>query len=255
MRKRLIIASLATATLFTACTSTVPDAKSTSPSTSSSASASAKPEKAVVTPRTLAKDKITEPMPANVDEFGGISLGKDLRAGTKNEGAKVVRVFSDPYCPFCIKFETQYGKELEDLAKAGKITLVYHPNYRFQDIKFSTQSLQALYWVAAHEPDKFVAFQHALYGESAPKVTAEKRTEPDVAVIKTAADKAGIAPDKFANMQTMIQNDVYKKLLMQTREQFLADGFKYIPAVMIDGNAYSNISDGRFAPVMEELKK
>lgn len=66
-------------------------------------------------------------VPSVVLSDGSWSYGKGMVAGTVNDGAKVLDVFFDYSCHFCVAFETLHADEITDLVNAGTVTLVLHP--------------------------------------------------------------------------------------------------------------------------------
>lgn len=139
-------------------------------------------------PGTLAIEDV--PGPAAADADGGIPVGPGLVAGTRSDpDAVVVEVLFDYRCPYCLTFEQVNGPELERLADAGAITLVYRP-VSFLDRaegsrQFSTRAATAAAIVADRAPEHFVAFHTALLGaQPEPGVGP---TDEDIAAVARAA--------------------------------------------------------------------
>lgn len=201
-------------------------------------------------------------MPTNMDEYGGISLGQNLVAGTKNDGAPVVTIYSDPFCPYCNLLEQEYGKRLESMAQSGKITLVNQPNLRFAETQFSPLSLQAEVWFAANHPDKYKEFHSRLYADIAGPVTTrdgepvshEERVEPAMSRVYELAGAVGLTQDDVAKLRADIEANPYRSLLEQLRQRFLDDGFKYVPTVMIDDMQLEDYSEGKLGKILDEIE-
>ncbi|KMY23067.1 hypothetical protein ACU19_06295 [Actinobaculum suis] len=200
-------------------------------------------------------------MPANMDEYGGISFGKDLVAGTKNEGKPVVTIYSDPWCPYCVLLLDKYGERLTEMTKAEQITLVVQPNLRFAEYQFSPVAEQAELWMAANQPDKYFDYHTRLYhdvsmpfvvhdGEPIPR---DKRDEPAVSRVYELASTVGVSDADIEKMKSDLASNPYRSLLEQLRQRFLDDGFKYVPTILVDGLHLENYKDGKFDTVLDEI--
>jgi protein-disulfide isomerase len=136
--------------------------------------------------------------PEGAFEGGGILLGRDLVPGgdaPAADEAVTVEIVSDFLCPWCALMEEAHGQQLAAKARAGEIRLVIHPvnNAVLADINdhYSWRSMLAADTVAALEPDKFWAFQAALWANQ-PK---ESKTSGDLTdqAIADLAKEAGVS--------------------------------------------------------------
>ncbi len=146
----------------------------------------------------------TGPVPANMNTYGGIVLGKDgaviapvttettvdinsagpaptapaekatdleeigIEATADGEPVQTV-IYFDFMCPFCGQFEQQYGAQLKQLASEGKVTVEYRP-LGFLDrfsggTNYSSRSGAAAACVADVAPDKFQPFLDKLFAD------------------------------------------------------------------------------------------
>ncbi|WP_251445580.1 MULTISPECIES: DsbA family protein [unclassified Microbacterium] len=94
-------------------------------------------------------------------------INSETGAVTTGSGKEKVAVFVDFQCPVCKSFETQFGADLQKLAKEDKITLEYHPIAildRFsQGTNYSSRAAAASYAVAQENPDKFLDYLNILF--------------------------------------------------------------------------------------------
>ena len=103
--------------------------------------------------------------PDGSDLSGGIVAGAE-GVGEPNEGAPVVRVYSDFLCSFCAAFEGLNGPVLDELREAGSATVVYHPVGYLNSSsngEYSTRAAQAMAVVADEAQEQFTAFWAALF--------------------------------------------------------------------------------------------
>ncbi|MFG6286215.1 DsbA family protein [Actinotignum schaalii] len=223
-----------------------------------SATPSATQEPAHLVPIQRGGNVVTEKIPAPLDQWGGISIGADGVAGSVNEGKPVVRVYSDYWCPWCNDLVRDHGEELIQMAKDGKITLVYHPNMRFEESPYSVKGEQAEVWFAVNAPDKYLDFHELLYKEGSIPVVKHvdraQRQQPDPALIEEFATRVGLDNAQLESLRATLAGDEYLPLLKQLREQFLADGMKYIPAVVIDEKLVSDPNNGNLDQFLAPLK-
>lgn len=141
-----------------------------------------------------------KPTPSNTstalttDEDPGISLGKDLVAGTKNEGATQVDIYFDYACSHCNHLGNDYGAELGEAAKAGDITLVYHP-VSIMSTLFSYTGAAAEFFVAENEPDKYFVFHELLHEKIMTPYMNGDLNDPRAQNIVDIAKEAGVSEE------------------------------------------------------------
>lgn len=78
----------------------------------------------------------------------------------------VVEIYYDYTCNFCNDLEQIHSQEFQDLATSGQAVLVYRPVLTHNG-PLALPGNEVAYWVAAHEPEKFMAFQEHLQALSA----------------------------------------------------------------------------------------
>lgn len=208
---------------------------------------------------------ITTQAPANVTEYGGISLGKELTAGTKNDGVPQVDIYFDYACPACSQLGNEYGVALGEAAKKGDITLVYHP-VRIHGIPFASTGAGAEFFVAENEPDKYFAFHELMHEKLMTAYLEEKISAPSARDVVTIAKEAGVSEEncekllqELTDMEKALENEdtappPLLTWIAEVTQQFAADsqlsrtdGSYGTPSVYIDGvmsNSWStDISD------------
>lgn len=200
-----------------------------------------------------AEKVITTPAPANVTEYGGISLGKELKAGTKNEGVPQVDIYFDYACPACGQLGNKYGVALGEAAKRGDITLVYHP-VRIHGIPFASTGAGAEFFVAENEPDKYFTFHELVHEKLMTPYLEGKTSDPSARDVVNIAKEAGVSEEncekllqELTEMEKALENEdtASSPLLtwiIEITQQFAADsqlsrtdGSYGTPSVYIDG--------------------
>lgn len=184
---------------------------------------------------------------------GGITLGKDLVAGTENTGATRVDIYFDYTCGYCELLLDEFDTALSDATKAGNITLVYHPILVHQNNPFAYTGAGAEHFIASNEPEKYLTF-HALMHEkiTAPYMNGEI-SEPAVQDIVQIAREAGLSEENcttLSNELTQLENYVLSdnppeasallRLIIDETNQFIDNGGTGTPTVIIDGIAAEN---------------
>ncbi|UCN14193.1 thioredoxin domain-containing protein [Cellulomonas iranensis] len=106
--------------------------------------------------------------PDVADDAGGVPVSSE-GVGTAVPDDVEVQVYFDFMCPYCGMFDRANGAELERLAEAGGVTVVYK-NISFLDgtsrgTFYSTRAANAAAVVAAQDPEHYVDFVSALYTE------------------------------------------------------------------------------------------
>ncbi|MBR5951074.1 MAG: thioredoxin domain-containing protein [Actinomycetaceae bacterium] len=180
----------------------------------------------------------------------GITLGKDLKAGTVNTGARQIDIYFDYACSHCNHLGNDYGTGLGEAAKAGNITLVYHP-VAIMNTLFSYTGASAEFFVAENEPDKYYVF-HELLHEKVMTPYMKGELNPQTDDIIAVAREAGVSEtniDKLSKELTTIEDSLLKgdssnitpllEKVLDTTEQFVNEsitstGSAGTPTVYID---------------------
>lgn len=208
---------------------------------------------------------ITSVTPANVTEWGGISVGKDGKAGTKNENAeKVIDLYFDYGCSHCNELEDEFGDKIGELVKNGKATLILHP-LTIMGTQYSYFGANAELFIAENAPEIYYDFHvnahkkltSPMWEEMIKKQREAKEKNEDFNgiqgpsledIVKVATD-LGLSPDKAENMKTALQQaslaqvngesqyvpGAYAKHLQEYVNQFVKDGNTGTPAVYVNG--------------------
>lgn len=127
--------------------------------------------------------------PAAADDRGGIPISA-AGVGVAGEGDVVVDVYADPWCPWCQRFDEQYGDALMDLVDQGGVTVVHRP-LAFLDARFggtySTRVVNALAVVADASPEHYVDVLHALMAAQPPTDEPGGLSDDEIARIAVVA--------------------------------------------------------------------
>ncbi|MBR5951073.1 MAG: thioredoxin domain-containing protein [Actinomycetaceae bacterium] len=200
---------------------------------------------------------ITMEAPKNVTEYGGIPLGKDLKAGTVNEGVPQIDIYFDYSCHHCNDLSNEYGAALTEAAQKGEITLVYHPVASMQGL-FSFTGAVAEFYVASNEPEKYLKFHDLLHEKLMTPYMAKTIETPQAKDIGTIARQAGLSDSTYQGLMeelTATENALLKDqskassipLLIWVSEvtnQFIKDSEaldnKGTPTVYFDGKKLDN---------------
>lgn len=181
----------------------------------------------------------------------GISLGKELVARTHNEGATQIDIYFDYSCSHCNHLGNDYGTGLGEAAKAGDITLVYHP-VAIMGTLFSYTGAGAELFVAENEPDKYFAFHELLHEKIMTPYMNGDLTDPSAQNIVDIAREAGVSEaqcetllKELTDMEDILrQNDQSRSTPLLTQviettnrfveESMAATGGAGTPTVYID---------------------
>jgi len=191
-----------------------------------------------------ATDPGTAPAGAGINqETGAIAVGS---------GSQTLDTYIDFMCPICNQFETTYGPEILDLANAGTITLNIHPisilDRYSQGTKYSTRSANAMYCVAAADPDKVVPFMQAMY-KNQPEENSTGLTDQQIIDIAKGVGVTGI--------DSCVTDGTYAQFVTAMTEKTpIQPGSNGIgtPTLAINGNVISNQTipaKGQFATLFQ----
>lgn len=176
----------------------------------------------------------SDEMPQHVRKDGSITIGADLTAGSVNEGAPVVSVFFDYYCPHCQEFEELHKEELNDLVTSGEITLALY-SVKILGSSWTDDVNNALACVLNHEPEKVMDFHAAafdLYGQAAAQGSAALLTIENLVAV---AQEAGISETTTAEFAQNAEANTYEKFTELTTQTFTDGGLTGTPSVMVNG--------------------
>ncbi len=140
------------------------------------------------------------PAPSTAREDGAITVGPGGVAGTEATaaGAVEVTVVYDYECVWCGRFENTNGPVLKSLTDTGSVTVAYRPiSMMNQRAQFSTRAGNAAAIVADAAPDKFVAFNEALFAVQEGETFASPSGLKDERIAEIAAS-VGVPADVTA---------------------------------------------------------
>ncbi|MDQ4490776.1 thioredoxin domain-containing protein [Sinomonas sp. ASV486] len=205
----------------------------------------------------------TGPRAANMNQYGGITLGKDtavtpvpastvnvadvptasskptqgqaanapgIAASAKGEPVKVV-IYVDFICPICKQFEDTYATTLNQDRNDGKITIEYRP-LGFLDqqstTNYSSRAANAAAAVANSYPDKYAAFFAALYAQQPAEGSAGLSDQK----LKDIASGLG------ADISKAVDDKTYRPQVKFDTQLALASGVSGTPTVIVDGKQW-----------------
>lgn len=181
-------------------------------------------------------------VPASVK--GGVITVGDPKA------KHTVKVYEDPRCPFCKKFEDGGAQALVKPVADGKVKVEYTiASFLDKNLGGSGSVNAANALRAAVEAGKFPQFHAAVFANQAEEETDDAYTP---AFLLKIADKVeGLRGGAFDKAVT---NGTYKKWVGEAMESFSADGVQGTPTVFIDGK--KSKGDGLYeqAAFAKELK-
>ena len=203
--------------------------------------------------------EITTEIPNGVNKYGGISVGKDLTAGTANEGAPRVSIYFDYLCSHCNHLEAEYAEQLATMAKNGEITLEYYPTSIYPNVPFSADGQRAEMWMANHAPDKYIDFHNRVMAEHTIPLFENPSSggivPPEVDKLYEVASEVGLSSAQVAQMKEDLGGGAYKELVEQLMNQFRANGFTGTPTVLINGEVLkTDWSNGGLTKAIEAAK-
>jgi protein-disulfide isomerase len=139
--------------------------------------------------------------PSTAEANGAIPVGATGKAGeAPAAGDVVVSVYFDYLCPYCHQFETANDAELATLRAAGGVTVEYHPvsilDRLSSGTEYSTRAANAVAVVADQAPDKFSAFNTALFANQ-PAENSQGLSDDEIAKLALGAGVPQSVVDKF----------------------------------------------------------
>lgn len=181
--------------------------------------------------------------PAGLSEHGGLLSGEAAAPVT-------VTVYADYLCPNCKHFETENAAMLEEMKAAGDVKIEYVPvailDRLSNGTNFSSRAASAAYCAIESDPDKFPAFNQALFdnqpGENTPGLTTEQ--------IVTIAEGAGVGPAG----RDCIKADTYTGYATKVTEQASKDGMPGTPYVLVNGEKVEQWTKDNLKAAIDKAK-
>ena len=159
--------------------------------------------------------------------------------------AKIV-IYQDYICPACKAFETQSNKELKDLRDSGKATVEYRfvtfLDDRSSGTNYSSRAANTAACVINQNPDKFYAFNTALY-EQQPAEGSQGLSNQKLIEIAKSIDVTGI--------DDCVKNGTYRGWAADANKTALAIPLTGTPTILINGEKW----DGKTALTDAVTKK
>lgn len=182
--------------------------------------------------------------PSTAADSGAIPVGATGKAGDKPAtGAVVVSVYLDYMCPYCHKFEIANDAELATLRAAGSAVVEYHPisilDRQSSGTEYSTRASNAAAVVADKAPDKFSAFNSALFANQ-PAENSQGLTDAAIAKLAVTAGVPQTIVDQFtANVSGKSWRTFAPYVSALTAQASVDLGASYgTPTVLINGTAF-----------------
>ncbi|MFI6940622.1 thioredoxin domain-containing protein [Streptomyces sp. NPDC050418] len=148
----------------------------------------------------------------------------------KADAPHTVRVYLDPQCPYCAKFETGGGEGLAKAVRDGKAKAEYTVASFLDQGREGASTRAANALRAALDAGKFAEYHAALYASQPEEGSAGAYgTEHLLKIADQVKGLRGAAFDKAVKDMT------YKEWVRKSEKAFEASGERGTPAVLIDG--------------------
>ncbi|MFF1376450.1 DsbA family protein [Streptomyces sp. NPDC058308] len=162
-------------------------------------------------------------VPASVK--GGVITVGDPKA------KHTVKVYEDPRCPFCKKFEDGGAQALVKPVVDGKVKVEYTiASFLDKSLGGSGSVNAANAFRASVEADKFPQFHAAVFAHQPAQETDDAYTP--AFLLKIAGKIEGLRGGAF---DKAVKRGTYKKWVGEAMNSFSADGIQGTPTVFIDG--------------------
>ncbi len=160
---------------------------------------------------------------------GGYVVNKGV---TLVAGAPTVDIYEDFQCPVCGQFESQLGSTVEQLARDGKIKLVYHVlTFLDGNLGNDSSSRAAEAALCAGDAGKFLDYHNQVYANQ-PATEGAGWTDTQLTSFATSA---GISGASLTTWQQCTANKKYDGYLAAVEKQSAAAGVTGTPTVFIGG--------------------
>ncbi|CAN7422462.1 DsbA family protein [Knoellia sp. LjRoot47] len=147
-------------------------------------------------------------------------------------GAPTLDVYEDFQCPSCAQFERVMGSTVADLAKQGRIKLVYHLKTFLDANLGTTHSLEmGNAAMCAADAGKFQAFHDSVYAN----MPAQEGAGWSTAQVKGFAEGAGITGGALDTWQQCVDDKKYTAYVESTEESSGKAGINSTPTVELAG--------------------
>ncbi|WP_125616428.1 DsbA family protein [Specibacter cremeus] len=224
------------------------------------------------------------PVPANVNTFGGVTVGKNgailaptttvasvdqatlppaptaqptavadasgigVAASAAGKPVQIV-AYIDFMCPHCQAFEAQFSTQLKQWEDAGKVTVEYRPLGlldQFSTTNYSSRAAAAAACVAATSPEKWSDFMNVLFQNQ----PAENGPGLDNAKLAGYATQVGAK-----DVTGCVDAKTYRPFVKYATALAVAHGVVGTPTVFVDGKQWQNGDFKTFAQGIIDAKK
>ncbi|MHA7176982.1 DsbA family protein [Arthrobacter sp. Sr24] len=222
----------------------------------------------------------TGPVPASMNAFGGVTLGKGgevvppetpaadvdmeqlppaptappaeiadpaalgIKASASGEPAQMV-IYVDFMCPACKGFEEANGAQIDELREAGEITVDYRAlNYldRFaMGTNYSSRSAAAAACVADVSPDKYKAYFDSLF-TNAPEENSKGLNNAKLVSLATEVGAADIS--------SCVDSKTYRPMVAYSSALASTSGVNATPTVFLEGQQWK---EGQFPAFVQGI--
>lgn len=158
-----------------------------------------------------------------------------------SSGAKTLNVYEDFQCPICEQFETNNGKQMNAMAKAGEVKVTVHI-MSFLDDKLGNDSSKRAANAAfcAADADRFAEYHSTVYAN---QPTTEGTGYTD-AQLKSFGKTAGISGSALDTFNKCVTDQKYKDYVNLTETKSGKNGVNGTPTFFINDKELSNTGDG-----------
>ncbi|EEH66493.1 Tat pathway signal sequence domain protein [Actinomyces urogenitalis DSM 15434] len=193
-------------------------------------------------------------VPSVVLSDGSWSYGKGMVAGTVNDGAKVLDVFFDYSCHFCVAFETLHADEITDLVNAGTVTLVLHP-CKILGMDWTDMVMNAQGLVLDEDPEHALEFHNTASALFTKIYNAQDTSMMTADNLVAAATEAGVSQEVSTKFADAIKANTYGAWTELGTQTFQDKGFTGTPTILLDGESVDLSAIGTATGLTDLIKK
>lgn len=181
------------------------------------------------------KDSVSaDSLPAGVDksDYGVVF-------GAKTSGVPRIDLYEDFQCPACAAFEPINGDRIVDLAKQGKVTLVWHPASFLDDAKAAANQAAGnpnsskratAAWGCAIDAGKAAEYHKAVFANQ-PKTEGQGFSDVTLLTIGSQI----IPTEKLATFSECVNSGKYASWAIASNQTFNKKGISSTPTLLING--------------------
>jgi protein-disulfide isomerase len=168
-------------------------------------------------------------LPPGVTELGaGYPAFTDVKA---QPGAPTLDVYEDFQCPACKAFEDALGPTVEELAKAGKVKLVYHvKNFLDDNLRNDSSTKAGNAAFCAADDGRFQEYHDQLYANQPTEGAGFTDAE-----LKGFAEASGITGPALETWQSCYDAGKYVDYVNSVEKKSFADGVRGTPTLQLNG--------------------